>query len=325
MKKEFLNLLKITATRHSKPVRLYSSKGHIWAHRIGNGYDLRQRLVETDRLFDVCVDGNFVKGLLGLEKTLSMAFDGEIHINGQTVSEIDLPELFKPVDEARAENDSCTFEIDEDRLGLIYAAAQYISKDDTRPLFNHVYIDKDSITATNTYILYTSLHGKEGVEKPLFIPKDLLPFLAPGALSVRDTGAEENPRQAYEFKAEDREGFWSLPVMQFPDYKRLIDGFDNPLCYDFKTGKGLAAEAEKLSKLAKLKADISDNTGHPVISLGDVLGRSDIDKRVSGTYLPTVLKTIGNRAFCLFCSEVKNTPMLFDVANDRILLTPIRE
>lgn len=315
MKKALIAMLGIT--KHIKTaglmrdsIRFYSDAGKIVAHK--TRYDLEVKLVagETDKTFDIYVSANEVKEYLKLAKVPEIRYyDGILTVNEARVRPFNFNGEEYP--ERQISYTEPLVLLDKDVISYIGKAVAYTSSNtESRPVFAHVYMDRQNIVATNTHFLYMAEHGAEGITAPLFFPKDVVPFLAPGTLQ---TGTKKNIT-CYKLCAENREVSWyTPPELTFPDYRRIIPA--KATQQEFPADKRYLEYVNKLV----IRARIIDSVYIPV-KLRNILCS---EAMFNGTYVQTILKTLEGKAFTMNYTDSLLAPISFIAGKETIILTPI--
>jgi len=327
LKKEFLQLLKLTKNNY-KPefdqVRFYTEDGFVWAHRIGS-VDMKLRLAPIEnKVFDLAVNAITAKACADLDKDLSIDYNGELIINGQTLQSLDPVACYIPSEDQDEPMIVEPFEITAEAIKMIQKAALFTMNNEARPMFEAVYMDPEYIVGTNSHFLYQGKHDLWDVSAPVYFPKELIPFLAPGNLSTWKVYSKEahpvtnvkSYTSHYRFVTEERIARWSDSVGTFPDFRRLFHE------QDFETQ--IKADPKRLDTVIRLTklAEMVDKE-LPVVRLNDVFPETS-KIGANGRYLQIILKTFGNRPFVLQYSSAPLKPVFFSGDAERSILTSIR-
>ena len=325
MKKEFLQLLKIAKMpkQLTDAVRFYTAVGFIWAHRVGNGLDLVQRLGPVgESRFDICVDAELAKAYAGLDKELTVDFDNVLLINGQSLPPVETPLWYEPKQECLEDlvPDYEISELDAGTLAKIQSAAEFTASPKlARPMFENVYLDHEYVVGTNTYVLYKALHSIDTIKLPVYIPKDLVPFLTEGFLTAWTTKTKaKDVTRHYRFAADDRQAEWSSTFGAYPNFRGLVCEGQN----EETTLELIPAHTQRAKKLVAIAK--AGGCEYNIIKFSDVFPNVGVCRN-NGEYLLSTLKVFGKELVAIYWTDVKSKPIFIECGDATVILTPIKE
>jgi hypothetical protein len=306
-------------------IRFYSNCEKIMAHKTAYGSpDIKLHVGYTDRDFDVYVNADEIKQYVKIGKSPEIhynvadgvPYDGNLIFNGVPLH--DIPDInYTMADDTPVSSSEPIILLNNSTLEMIRKAVHFTADDSTRPMFTHVFVNSECVVGTNTHFLYQGKHDMEGVGSPLFFPKEVIPFLAPGKLQTAQNKAKTSTR--YRLEAEDREISWYVEDMNFPDYKRVIPKEETTI--DLPADKRYLEDVNRLTIIAK----VLDPDRNPI----------RLDKFLqcgpgifNGRYVQIILKTLQGKPFrvnhCDARLKEELAPISFITETEIMVLTPIR-
>ncbi|MBP2644469.1 MAG: hypothetical protein H6Q67_2356 [Firmicutes bacterium] len=298
MKKTITNMLGLSKNiinPFRNTIHFYSDNGNIIAHSTNFAIDVKFNCGVTSAAFNIVVSSAEVRKTLKLSSYPEIVYSQQgLAVNGVYLQPVKCLYPEWELEEMRE-----VTKLDKNSIDVITTASKYAAIDDTRPLFQNVYIDSKNIVATNSHILYTKPHTLN-IEKPLFIDVNAVPFLTDGTLYANKSKCK--------LENSNVEIIWHMTDRVYPDYSRVIPTEGEVI--DFVNDKALMNSV----KLQTVQAELKDKTRKPINFIKDAF--------FNGDYVQKALKTLPTTFTLKYKSN--HAPVLFESADEKIVLIPVK-